>query len=117
MAVTQETAKKYNLKTVSDLAKVAHKLVFGTSFEFLSREDGLPGLMKKYNFTVKEKRALEDSPKYIAIANGNIDVTDAFSTDALIKKYNLVSLKDDKNFFPPYYPMPIIRGEIYKKYP
>ncbi|MDP0492812.1 MAG: glycine betaine ABC transporter substrate-binding protein [Fusobacterium sp. JB021] len=117
MAVTQETAKKYNLKTVTDLSKVAHKLIFGTSFEFLSREDGLPGLMKKYDFKVKETRALEDSPKYIAIANNKIDVTDAFSTDALIKKYNLVTLEDDKHFFPPYYPMPIVRADVYEKYP
>lgn len=117
MAVTQETAKKYNLKTVTDLSKVAHKLSFGTSFEFLNREDGLPGLMKKYNFKVKETKALDDSPKYIAIENNNTDVTDAFATDGLLQKYNLVSLEDDKHFFPPYYPMPIMRTDVYKKYP
>lgn len=117
MAVTQETAKKYNLKTITDLSKVSYKLIFGTSFEFLNREDGLPGLMKKYNFRVKETKALDDSPKYIALKNNDTDVADAFSTDGLLKKYDLISLEDDKHFFPPYYPMPILRNDVYEKYP
>lgn len=117
MAVTKETAKKYNLETISDLAKVSHKLVFGASFEFLNREDGLPGLMEKYNFNVKDTKALDDSAKYIALGNKNTDVADAFATDGLLKKYNLISLKDDKHFFPPYYAMPILRDDVYEQYP
>jgi len=42
---------------------------------------------------------------------------DAFATDGLLKKFNLVTLKDDKNFFPPYYAFPIVRDEALKKYP
>ena len=47
----------------------------------------------------------------------DIDVTDAFATDGQIIQYNLKILKDDKNFFPPYYAAPIIRKEVLEKYP
>lgn len=117
LAVTEETSKKYGLKTISDLAKVADQLIFGTGFEFLNREDGLLGLQKKYNFKITKSKALESSPKYIALNNNETQVVDAFATDGLLRKYNLVSLKDDKQFFPPYYAMPIIRKETLDKYP
>ncbi|NLK75970.1 MAG: hypothetical protein GX288_11895 [Clostridiales bacterium] len=32
-------------------------------------------------------------------------------------KFDLVTLKDDKNFFPPYYAIPIIRREVLEEYP
>jgi osmoprotectant transport system permease protein len=49
--------------------------------------------------------------------NKESDVIDAFSTDGLLKKYDLSVLKDDKNFFPPYYAVPVVRAETLKKYP
>jgi Periplasmic glycine betaine/choline-binding (lipo)protein of an ABC-type transport system (osmoprotectant binding protein) len=117
LAVTPETAQKYNLKTISDLAKVGSRLRVGTTLEFLNRADGLPGLTKKYGFQFQKSIGLDGSPRYVALTNGETDVVDAFSTDGLLKKFGLVTLKDDKNFFPPYYAMPIVRGEIAEKYP
>lgn len=117
LAVTEETANKYNLETISDLAKVASKLTAGTTFEFLNREDGLPGLVKHYNMTFKDTTGLDSSPRYLALINKETDVVDAFATDALLEKFDLVTLKDDKNFFPPYYAIPIIRREVLEEYP
>lgn len=117
LAVTPETAKKYNLKTISDLAKIGGRLRSGTTLEFLNRKDGLPGLLEKYDFKFKKSIGLDGSPRYVALMNGESDVVDAYATDGLLKKFNLVTLKDDKNFFPPYYAMPIVRGEVLKKYP
>lgn len=117
LAVTQKTAQKYNLKTISDLAKVGGQLRAGTTLEFQNRGDGLPGLTKKYGFQFKKSIGLDGSPRYVALTNGETDVVDAFATDGLLKKFQLVTLKDDKNFFPPYYAMPIVRGEVAEKYP
>jgi osmoprotectant transport system permease protein len=117
MGVKKETAAKYNLKSISDLAKVADQLTATTSLEFLNREDGILGLSKKYNFEFKDAIGIDGSPKYAALMNNESDVVDAFSTDGLLKKYDLVLLKDDKNFFPPYYAIPIIRSEVLDKYP
>ncbi|MFV0313916.1 MAG: glycine betaine ABC transporter substrate-binding protein [Anaerotignum sp.] len=117
LAVTQETAEKYGLETISDLAKVGSTMTSGTTFEFLNREDGLPGLLKKYNFTLKESLALDSSHRYTALINKDVDVIDAFSTDGLLKKFDLVVLEDDQNFFPPYYAMPLVREEVLSQYP
>lgn len=117
LAVRKDTAKKYGLKTISDLAVSAENLVAGTTLEFLNRDDGLPGVMKKYNFHFKDSIGLDSSPRYIALMNHKTDVTDAFSTDGLLKKFNLTLLEDDKSFFPPYYAMPIMTDETAKKFP
>ena len=117
LALTKETAQKYNLETISDFAKVAKDLKSGTTFEFINREDGLVGLKKAYNFNLKKEIALDGSPRYAALVNGEVDVIDGFSTDGLMKKYDLQILKDDKNVFPPYYVVPVIREEVFEKYP
>jgi osmoprotectant transport system substrate-binding protein len=64
-----------------------------------------------------EPKKMNVSLKYQAIGNGDMDVTDAFSTDGPILQYNLKVLIDDKNFFPPYYAAPIIRNKTLEKYP
>ncbi|MCR1898960.1 ABC transporter permease subunit [Irregularibacter muris] len=117
LAVSQEIAGKYNLETISDLAKVGNQLTVGSTLEFLNREDGIVGLAKHYGFSFKNEIGINGSNRYIAIENKEIDVTNAFSTDGLLKKFNLQVLKDDQNFFPPYYAIPIIRSQTLKEYP
>ncbi len=117
LAVTQETAAAYGLNTISDLAKVGNSLKAGTTLEFLNRIDGIPGLTEFYNFNFKNTVGLDGSPRYVALMNQETDVVDAFSTDGLLKKFELVTLEDDKNFFPPYYAIPLMREEIADEYP
>lgn len=117
MAVTQETAKKYNLETISDFARVAGNMTSGTTFEFKSREDGLPGIESAYGFKMGNSKALDSSPRYTALQNKEVDVIDAFATDGLLKKFGLKTLKDDKEFFPPYYAIPLVRSQTLEKYP
>lgn len=117
LAVKQDTAKKYNLKNISDLAKVGNKLIISPSLEFLNREDGVIGLKKAYDFKFKDEIGIDGSPKYTALMNNESDVIDAFSTDGLLKKFDLKVLEDDKNFFPPYYAVPLVKEETLKKYP
>ena len=117
VAVRRDIAEKYNLKTISDFAKVSKHLKIGSTFEFINREDGLSGLKKEYNFEMGKTIAIDGSPRYISLVNGNTDATNAYSTDALLKKFKLVTLKDDKSFIPPFYATPIIRTEVLRKYP
>lgn len=117
LCVTKETASKYNLKTYSDLAVVSKQLKLGAVFEILNRSDGIPNLTKIYNMEFKEMIGIDGTPRYTAIVNDEIQVTDAFSTDGMLLDYDLVVLEDDKEFFPPYYAAPIIREETLKKYP
>ncbi|MDF2556564.1 MAG: opuCC [Bacillales bacterium] len=118
IAVTKEVYDKYNLETISDLKKVSKDLVFGAEHEFFDRQDGYDGLIDLYGLTFNgEPKKMNVSLKYQAIGNGDMDVTDAFSTDGPIKQYDLKILKDDKGFFPPYYAAPIVRESTLKEHP
>lgn len=117
LAVTQELATRYNLKTISDLTRVSKDLVIAPTLEFINREDGLPGLKKTYGLEFKDTIGIDGSPRYTALQNNNAQVIDAFTTDGLLRKFNLVVLEDDKNFFPPYNAIPLVRGETLEKYP
>jgi osmoprotectant transport system substrate-binding protein len=117
LAVTQETAKKYNLKKVSDLKKYADTLTFGTEQEFLERSDGLKGLETAYDLHFKDAKAMNAGIKYTALVEGKVDVMDAFSTDGQLIKHHLVLLEDDRHFFPPYYAAPLVRSKTLEQHP
>ena len=117
LAVTKDLASKYNLKTISDLAKVSKDLTISPTFEFVNRNDGLPGLLKAYNLEFKNTIAMDGSPRYTALLNNNSQVIDAFTTDGLLRKFNLTVLEDDKKFFPPYYAVPLLKQKTLEKYP
>ena len=102
IAVRPETANQYGLRTLSDLARAAPRLVAGLTPDFIGREDGLPGLRKAYGINPREVRSLLQAVKYQALAGGSVDLVDGYSTDGLLSRYNLVVLEDDRRFFPPY---------------
>ena len=54
---------------------------------------------------------------YSAIENQKVDVIAAFTTDGKLQKHNLVTLKDDKEFYPPYHAAPVIREAILEHSP
>ncbi|MCY6369997.1 glycine betaine ABC transporter substrate-binding protein [Clostridium ganghwense] len=117
LAVRQDTAENYNLKTTSDLAKISDKLILGCTMEFSDRDDGYKGLKKLYNTNFKSLKPVDGGLRYTAVNNKESDVIDAFSTDGLLKAFNLKTLEDDKHFFPPYYAVPIVRQDALEKYP
>lgn len=117
LAVRQDSAKQYNLNTISDLAKVSEGMIMGPTIEFPNREDGLIGLSKTYNLNFKDVKAIDGGLRYTALDNHKSDVIDAFSTDGLIEEFGLKVLEDDKNFFPPYYAVPIVKEETLKEHP
>jgi glycine betaine/choline ABC-type transport system substrate-binding protein/ABC-type proline/glycine betaine transport system permease subunit len=115
LSIKKETAEKYNLKTVSDLAKVSDEFVLGATAEILERPDGFPGLQKIYGLNFKDIKSLDPGLRYNAIADNQVQVIDAFSTDGKLKELGLVVLEDDKNFFPPYYAAPLVNNETLKE--
>ncbi|MCB4767138.1 ABC transporter [Ancylobacter sp. Lp-2] len=113
IVVRQETADADKLKTLSDLAKVSNKLVFGGGAEFPDRADGLPGLKRVYDAEFKEfKQFAKLGLRYDALAQKDIDVANGAATDWQINTQNLVALKDDKGLFPPYYVAPVVRQQV-----
>ncbi|NLZ52737.1 MAG: glycine/betaine ABC transporter substrate-binding protein [Thermoanaerobacteraceae bacterium] len=117
MVVTQETAKKYNLKTISDMAKVADELTLGCTYVFTERDDGYPGLSEYYDFEFKDVKGMDPALMYQALVQGSVDVISGFATEGRIAAFDLVILEDDKQFFPPYDATTIVRGEVLEKHP
>lgn len=101
--VTKETAKKYNLHTVSDLEKVKDKVNVGTDTTWIKRGgDGYAPFQEHYGFAFNSIKPMQIGLVYDALKNQKLDVALGYTTDGRIAAYDLVVLKDDKNFFPPY---------------
>ncbi len=116
--VRGKDAKRYKIETISDLAEYTSQWRAGFGYEFMERKDGFPGLSKTYglNFT-KSPKIMDSGLLYRALTEKQVDVIVANSTDGQISRLGLVILKDDKQYFPPYEPTPIIRQETLNKYP
>jgi osmoprotectant transport system permease protein len=117
IAVRRETAERYGLATLSDLARVGRSLRAGLTPDFIGRPDGLPGLTRAYGVRFAEVRALLPAVKYQALAAAEVDVIDGYSTDGLIARYDLVVLRDDKRFFPPYEAAALVSGDLVERRP
>lgn len=116
VAVPKKIAQEYGLKTISDLKKVEGQLKAGFTLEFNDREDGNKGLQKVYGLHLQVS-TMEPALRYQAIQSGDIQITDAYSTDAELARYDLVVLEDDKQLFPPYQGAPLMKEALLKKHP
>jgi osmoprotectant transport system permease protein len=97
----RDQADQLAIKTISDLR--AHSgLKFGLTHEFLERHDGWRPLSARYQLAPAQVLGIDHALGYSALAKGQIDVKDAYSTDAKIGDYGLVTLVDDLAFFPQY---------------
>jgi osmoprotectant transport system permease protein len=100
LGMRRKDAERLGVRKVSDLTKHP-QLRFGLSHEFLGRRDGWPGLQGAYGLPQKP-RGLDHGIAYEALAAGEIDVMDLYTTDAKIERYAIIALDDDRRFFPPY---------------
>ena len=90
--------------------------VAGFNGEFVERVDGLQGLQQQYSLAIPFIE-LDISLMYDALYTKEVDLIAGFSTEGRIESYHLRLLRDDKNYFPPYYAAPVIRSELLASYP
>jgi len=117
LALKKDFAEKHQIHSLSDLALISNDLRIAAPPEFLKRADGFPGLSKVYGLTFKKMMQVDPNLMYSAIENQKVEVIAAFTTDGKLQKHNLVTLKDDKEFYPPYYAAPVIRETILIAHP
>lgn len=91
-------------------------LLAGFTPEFMGREDGYLGLRSKYHLNIRNV-VISDAIMYKAAYEKKLDVISGYSTDGRLKAYDLITLKDDKTIFPPYYAAPVVRTEVLQKFP
>lgn len=100
LVIKKQLSEAKNIRTISDL-KTHTELKLGLSYEFLKRQDGWDNLATRYSLP-HQPVGLEHGLAYQALDQGKIELTDAYSTDGEIAKYNLFVLQDNQHFFPQY---------------
>lgn len=116
--VRQQDAQRLGITTISDAAKYTPKWRAGFGYEFTQRADGFEGLAKTYGLKFAEPpKSMDLGLTYRAIADKQVDLIAGDSTAGLISSLNLVVLKDDKHYFPPYDAVAIARKATLEKYP
>ncbi|MGX1671639.1 ABC transporter substrate-binding protein [Streptomyces sp. NPDC055400] len=108
--VTAETAKKYKLTSLADLAKHNGKLVIGAAPEVKKRQVGAVGLKDVYGVEFKEFKSLDSSGPLVkgALKKGDVDVANLFTTDTDIVDNHWVVLTDPKNLVPGQHVVPLV---------
>jgi osmoprotectant transport system permease protein len=115
LAVSEARGQALDLSRISQLARHP-ELKFGLSQEFMNRRDGWPALKAAYGLP-HEPRGLDHGVAYEALAAGQIEVMDVYSTDAKIVRYRVRVLDDDQRFFPPYDAVVLYRLDFPGRFP
>ena len=110
LMMQRTAARQLGIAAISDLS--THPLRYGMSHEFLERQDGMQALRLAYALDVASLSGMEHDLAYRALADGAIDVSDGYSTDAKIATQDLAVLRDDRHFFPPYEAAPVVRRAL-----
>jgi len=117
LAVRRSVAQTRGWATISDLASDASNLRAGFTPEFSQRPDGYPGLKKAYGLKFRRVYDIEAALMYRAVAEDEVDVISAYSTDGRIDALQLILLDDDRHLFPPYFAAPVVRKEVLDTHP
>jgi len=89
--------------SISDAAARPRPWKLGVGYEFTTRPDGLPGLLKVYALRVDgTPRSMDLGLLYEALEHGQVDMVAGNATDGLIAARGFKVLRDDRDFFPPY---------------
>lgn len=101
LVMLRDKAQSLGIHKINDLRNHP-ELKVGLTHEFLDRQDGWQPLLARYQLNPRNVIGIDHALGYAALKNGSIDVKDAYSTDAKIAEYDLLTLEDDLQFFPRY---------------
>ena len=116
LAMLESRAETLGVRRISDLVRHP-ELQLALSQEFLNRKDGWPALQQAYHLPLARPRGLDHGLAYEALAGGQVDIMDIYTTDAKIARYRLRVLQDDRGFFPAYDAVMLYRTDLPEKFP
>ena len=118
MEIRGEDARRLNIQTLSQAAQFAPKWKAGFGYEFMERLDGYRGLAVAYGLHFAEQPRIMDLGLLArALKDHQIDFAAGNATDGLIPALDLFVLADDKDYFPPYEAVPVIRQQTVQQHP
>jgi osmoprotectant transport system permease protein len=116
LGMLESEAARLQVARISDLDS-RPDLVLRFSNEFMDRADGWPGLRAAYGLPQRDVRGVQHDLAYRAIAAGDADLTDVYTTDAEIAYYRLRALEDDRGYFPRYEAVLLYRADLDDRVP
>ncbi len=106
------------ITTLSQAVQAASNWRLGVGYEFEERPDGLHGLEAAYGLHFEgDPRTMDLGLLYRALNAHQVDIIAGNSTDGPIAAYHLRVLADDKQYFPPYQAVPLVREEALRRWP
>lgn len=116
--VRGEDARRLGLSTIDEAVPHARDWRAGFGYEFLQRQDGFPGLASQYHLQfATPPRAMDLSLIYRALAQREVDLIAGDATSGLIEAYDLVMLRDNRHYFPPYDAALVVRSSTLLAHP
>jgi osmoprotectant transport system substrate-binding protein len=117
-AVSEATARRFDLRSISDLEPVASRLVFGGPPECPSRHLCLRGLESEYGLKFRRFVPLDAGGPltHAALSGGNVDVALIFTTDPAVTERHFVLLRDDRGLEPAENVTPVISRDLVRQY-
>ncbi len=104
-------------RTLTEAAARREPWRLGVGYEFVQREDGLPGLVKAYGLRLDgAPKSMDLGLLYQALEQKQVEMVAGSATDGLIAARRLRVLDDDRRYFPPYHASLAVRSATLTKY-
>lgn len=116
LAMRSSQAKALGIRSISDLARHARSLSIGGDYEFFARAEW-QALRSRYGLGFAKQRSMDSSLMYGAVAQGDVDVISAFSTDGRIAAFDLAVLTDELGAIPPYDALILVSKRLRREHP
>jgi osmoprotectant transport system substrate-binding protein len=116
LAVTHETAMRYGLRSIGDLAKIHGGARIAAPPEFRTRFEGLIGLEQRYGLKARVA-AMPIGEQYRALKDGVVDAAAVFATDGMLDEGEYVILRDPRNLFSFQNVAPVVRASVLERTP
>ena len=117
MVIRRSDADRHHIQSLSDAGAYTPGWKLGAGYEFVQRQDGLPGLKRTYGLRLNEIRTMDLGLLYSALDQQQVDLAAANSTDGQLSGNQFTALLDDKHYFPPYQAAFVVREASLAKYP
>jgi osmoprotectant transport system substrate-binding protein len=118
IVIRGEDSRRLHVTTISEAARYTPQWKPGFGYEFMERPDGYAGLARLYGLRfAASPRILDLGLLYRALLDKQVDLIAGNSTDGLLAARDLVVLRDDKHYFPPYEAVPVVRDDTLKRFP
>jgi osmoprotectant transport system permease protein len=101
LAMRKDKATALGVRSIEDLAAASQGMVVGGDYEIFARPEWR-SLSSAYGLMFRQERQMQPLFMYKAVADGEVDVITAFSSDGRIAQYDLATLADPKRAIPPY---------------